>query len=300
MLLLVANVSFASPQMTIYINASPGSGVDNGVRFVSPIIEKEISGQVLIINAPGADGLIGMVKYNQTKNDCSAILASHSSIPFLAKTKPDLGFDPMQQYTPLYGLTNNHILIVVSANSNLNSITDIVTRYKKTGHLSASAGTRLSGAEITQLDTVLNTKTDIAYYTMYSQMGIDLVNDKIDYAIIPQGSPALQGLIDSGKIRIIGVLDSTRSKFYNSVKTVEEQGYPNKMVMFSWNGFFIKSSESQECKAKMIMLITKVMRSKEAAAIENLPGSPSLYNITGPDLGRVMQNEYNIFKPHYD
>ena len=122
MLLLAANVSFASPQMTIYINASPGSGVDNGVRFVSPIIEKEISGQVLIINTPGADGLVGMDKYNQTKNDCTSILASHSSIPFLAKTKPDLVFDPMQQYTPLYGLTNNHILIVVSSEQLANKL----------------------------------------------------------------------------------------------------------------------------------------------------------------------------------
>ena len=296
-LLLIVNTAIASQQMTIYVNSSPGSGVDNGARFIAPLIEKEINEKVVIIDMPGADGLIGLERYNRTNNDCTAILASQSSIPFIAKTRPELDFNPMKQYTPVHGLTNNHILIIVSATSTLNSISDIINRYKTNGHLSASAGSRVSGFEITQLDSLIGTTTNIVYYTMYSQMAIDIVNNRIDYAVIPQGSPAVQGLIDSGQIKIIGVMDNTRSKFYNSVKTVAEQGYPNKMVLFSWNGFFIKSSESQECKDKITKIITKVMNSNEVTRITNLPGSPSLYLIDGYTLGQVIKREFEIFKP---
>jgi len=278
----------------IIVPASVSSGVDSGIRWLAPILEKELNKNIIVHNYPGADGLIGFYKFNEMPNDCNRLLVSAGTMhAFMSANSVVL--NPMKEFEPIYGLNNSHLFIVVSAKSNIYNLNDFISFYKTNHIIKGGALSKITDYIISEIDSSLKIRTDIINYKNANQMAIELSENLIDYAIIPQGAAFGQSLLDTNKLRSIAVLENTRSIAYPNIKTFSEYGYRN-IKSFGWNAFFVKKTISSECKKYLTSAISNVMNSKEAKEFENRPGKPILLLKFGKELQELQSEELLLFK----
>ena len=291
---LIANSS--RDDFTIVLPTSVATGVDSSVRWLVPLFEKELNKNIVVVNYPGADGIIGMSKFNEMPSDCNKIMASGGTIlSLLSANSVKNNFDPLHNFVPIYGMSDAYGLLVVGAKSNIHNLNDLVNFYNKTKVIKSGSLSKLTDYLVFNIDNSLNIKTDIVNYKNASQMGIELSENLIDYALLPQGAIWGQSLLDSGKIRVIAVLENNRSNLYKNILTFEESGYKN-VRSFLWTAFFVKRSASSECKKYLTSAISNVMNSKEAKEFENRLGNPILLLKSSKELQELQSEELLLFK----
>ena len=117
--ILIAFVSVA-PAVTrgganalrIIVGGAPGSSTDLLVRRVADAISVTLSRPVIVLNRPGASGMIAMEAVAHAKPDGDTIgLATMSQLIFNAYLFPDLRYDPVRDFAPITTLITTPMII---------------------------------------------------------------------------------------------------------------------------------------------------------------------------------------------
>jgi putative tricarboxylic transport membrane protein len=120
----------AAADYTIMAPAAPGGGWDQTARTMQTVLQEEgISGNVQVINVPGAGGTIGLAQFvNQSKGDPEALLVGGYVMvgAILTNASPV----DLSMVTPIARLTGESEAIVVPASSPLQSMDDLVAALK--------------------------------------------------------------------------------------------------------------------------------------------------------------------------
>jgi putative tricarboxylic transport membrane protein len=108
----------------------PGSGQDQVARAVAEALQKEkIVGNVQVVNIAGGGGMVAFAQFiSSKKGDASAVLtqgAGHVLFPISNKTPVS-----MNDVTPLALLAGEWEVIVTGKNSGINSVSDLIAKYK--------------------------------------------------------------------------------------------------------------------------------------------------------------------------
>lgn len=237
-LLLLASNAFAQP-LTIITATGPGSMSDTAARHFAPLLEHELKRPVVVQNLPGGGGVVAMQAFLSSKD---SVFIGGTVQGYVAATMPRLDFDPIADIVPIHGLTVTAQQILVPATSDIRKLSDLKGRKLNGG--SAHPSTQMT---MTLLDAALGSQTLVVGYKQTAQVAIDLASGVIDYTVGAVGNGATQGLIDAGKLRVVGLAGDV---------PVEE---------FSWVGWFVKrGSVSPDVTAA----IATVMRSDEAKRFE--------------------------------
>lgn len=286
-----------APIFTLMTLSGVGSQSDSAARFIAPLLSKELKQPVIVSNHPGGNGTIGLKKYQETAVDCQSLLIGHSVVAYNSKFNTLLSFDPMKELTPLYGLSNTNMMVLVSATLPIYNMDDLVKHYEKAGRLLGSSTIPNTVISMAMLDASIKVKTTVVNYKVAAQAGMDLAAGLIDYTLSAAGNPAYQAMIDSQKIRPIAVTGFKRSDYYKTTPTLTEQGY-NDIEAFAWNAFFVHASASDECKTRLKAVVEKVMNSPEAEAYGERAGHPQRFLVRGTEIQKILQREYIVmFKP---
>lgn len=277
--------------LTIMTLSGTGSQSDTSARYFAPLLEAELKRPVIVGNYPGGQGLIGIRKFYETQADCSNVLIGHSSIPYVSKFLPQLDMNPLVDLEPLHGLARSASMVIVSANSSIYNISDLAKLSRTNKRVTGASTVVMTAMSMTLFDAAVGTRTEVVSYRNSTQSALDVASGLVDYTFGISGNAAFQGLIDSKKLRVIGVLGDVRSPGYPDTKTMREQGYTS-VEDYSWNGFFVHSSDSAACKARLTTAIYRVMRSPKGEAYSTLAGSPQRYLVNASVLRSHVINEY--------
>ncbi|BDB28681.1 exported protein [Cupriavidus sp. TA19] len=213
-----------------------GSGPDAVSRLLGERLGKEWGQPVIVDPRPGGNGFIAMEAGKRapaTGHELVVADVGHLAInPGLFKKLP---YDPRRDFVPVTGLYRAAFFIVVSQQSSLRSIPDLIAAAKKapdavtygswavgsTGHLGAA-----------QLEVATGTQMLHAPYKDTSQLYTAVANGEVTWAL---GTYATAGpLIQAGKLRVLAVADSVRSPVLPNVPTVAEAGGPAGLEASSW------------------------------------------------------------------
>ena len=83
----------------------PPGGMDISLRFMQPIMEKELGQKLIIENRPGANGSIGTEHVARSAPDGYTLLFnSSSSILMVPLTSSEVRFDPERDFAPISNL----------------------------------------------------------------------------------------------------------------------------------------------------------------------------------------------------
>ena len=251
--------SYPSRPITIVIGYTPGAVSDLAARTIGEGLHQAWGQPVIVDNRPGSGGNIGAGFVSRAAPDGYTIMvgtdAQMASNVHLYK---HVGFDPVKDFAPVAYAGVNIICLAINAQLPINSVADLIA-YAKQNPGKLSYGTSGVGSPHHLAGELLRQKTGIDIQHVPYRGGGAAVNDllggHIGMAFLSLSAAVPH--LNTGKIRIVAVVEKTRYAAMPDIPTVGET-VPG-FEMASWLGIFAPAGTPADVIAKLNDGIAKVL-----------------------------------------
>lgn len=118
--------SLSGERITLVVPYNPGAGYDLEARTIAPYLAKQIDSQVVVVNQPGAGGLLALNNLLKAKADGTTIAVMNGLGAGGASLSGAKGAPfKMDDFTYLAGLSAQPVLVVAGAKSKYTSVEDV-------------------------------------------------------------------------------------------------------------------------------------------------------------------------------
>ena len=253
--------SFPSKLIRIIVPYPPGGAVDVFGRTIGQKLSERLGQPVIIENKPGASGNIGAEFVARSAPDGYTLLAVHNGFPMLPWVLKSLPFDVMKDFAPIGIGATMPMVMVVTNKLPVKSVSELIDYARANpGKLSyATPGIGVAHHMATEmLMNMTGIKMVQVIYKGAAGMMPDLISGEVQVAFgaLNWAVP----LIQSGKLRVIGIAERQRLPQFKDVPTVNES-LPGFEVNF-WFGLVAPAGTPGAITNKL---------SEEQRAIVNLP-----------------------------
>lgn len=242
--------------------ANPGGGWDQTARTLQTVMQSEgISGNVQVVNVPGAGGTIGLAQFaSQDKGNPNAlIVGGYVMVGAILTNKSPV---TLKDVTPIARLTGEYEAIVVPASSPFQTFGDLVEALKKDPGAVSWAGGSAGGTD------------HIAVGLIAKEAGVD--PKKINYIAYSGGGEALAAIlgaqvsagisgygefesqVKAGTLRLLAVSSDERIEGVDA-PTIKESGLD--VVVENWRMVAAAPGLTDEQKAAVSADIEKLVKS---------------------------------------
>jgi len=217
-----------SRPVTIVVAWAPGGSTDFVARVVAQAMSRELPGNVVVDNRPGASGTIGTGSVARARPDGHTLLLSVNSTDAMARHLfPNRGYNDDTAFAAVGRIAISPIFLCVNPRIGVKDIAGLVAKAKaEPGRMSYGS----SGA---------GSSAHLATELFLREAGIDIQN--VTYR---GGAPAVQALISNevqvamvdavtalplmagGQILAVGVSTLERNPLAPNVPTIAESGFP--------------------------------------------------------------------------
>lgn len=257
-----AQSNSAERPIRIIVPFSPGGGTDTIARTLGAAMSQDLGQTVIVENKPGAGTVIGTDTVAKSAPDGTTILIAtfaHAVNPSLRSKMP---FDTEKAFDPVVLIGRSPNILVVPASSPYKNIKELVAAAKadpgKLTFASQGVGTsaHLAGELFNNLAGV--NMTHVPYKGAGPALN-DLLGGQVNmmFATATAAAP----LIESGKVRALGVTTPDRSPVRPEVPTIAEAGVPG-YAAESWYGFFVPTGTPAEVVNKLNQATAKAAKSE--------------------------------------
>jgi len=234
----VCHAEFPESPVSLVIPYAAGGSADSLARVIAAQMGPKLKGSVVVVNKPGASGVIGENFVAQARPDGYTVLydATPLSInPFLQK----LPFDPSTDLVPVSLVALTPMLLVVPKNSPFQSVQDVIDAAKKSpGKLTFGSGGQ--GTVQYMAGELFSQSVGISMLHIPFKSGtpaiMALVGGQID--VMFSNLPAISALVSQGELRPLAITASTRNPKYPNIPTIAESGAKGYQA-YEWNGMFV-------------------------------------------------------------
>lgn len=215
---------YPSKPIEIVVPASAGGGTDVLVRVLQPYLEQELGGTIVVLNVPGSGTVGGSRRVVEAEPDGHTVLANHVTLlTAMALKKADFTYT---DFALAATAVDNPLVVVVPADSPLTDIKSLLERGKDTAN-PLIAGVNLGAVNHFALLMLQSQDADAQFRFVQTGGGAEtsaaLLGRHIGVGVL--GSSEARPLIESGDVRVIAALGSTRVPYFPDAPTAEEQGY---------------------------------------------------------------------------
>lgn len=249
--------------ITLIVAWPAGGGVDIGARLLAPLLEKELGVPVQIVNKPGASGQVGETELIRAKPDGYTI--GNTLVPGTITVY----LDPERKspysrkdFQPLALHVSEPGVIAVKGDSPFKTAKELIEAAKASPNkLKMSSSGIMSPAHmgILQLQKVTGAQFGIVQFDGAAPAKTALLGGHVD-ANVGWGAD-YQAQVKSGDIRLLGIMDKERSKFYPDVPTLQEQGYS--VLWASARGYSLPAGTPKEVVDILSNAFNKAINSEE-------------------------------------
>ena len=275
--------AFPSRPVRLVVPYAPGGGVDTVARAMAQELGAGLGGSVVVENRPGANSIIGSDLVAKSPADGHVLLitvGTHYAMPFLAK---NVSYDPVADFTPVTVVGRAPQVLAVPSSLPVNNVAEFIEHARRqAGKMSfATAGSGTSQHLGGELMNVM-AKLDMAHvpYKGGGPALNDLVGQQVPSAILILSNVLPHAR--SGKVRLLGVIESSRAKAAPEVPTVGEtlNGFA---VPDTWIGVLGPARMPAAVLSRLDGAIT---------AAANLPAVRTRLDAAGFELGIVNAQDF--------
>jgi tripartite-type tricarboxylate transporter receptor subunit TctC len=217
--------SYPTGPVTVVVSFPPGGSIDAVLRAMAPKLQERLSRPIVVENRAGGGGVIATGAVAKSSPDGHMLLAAASSLasnPALVKALP---FDTLKDLQAVALLFRTPLVLVVNPALPAKSVGDLIALAKqKPGEISfAQSGPGSAvhlAAELFQ--TMTGTKLNGVAYRGAPPALNDVMAGHVSLMFADVGS--VMALIQSGKVRPLGVTSTTRVPALPDVPTIAETG----------------------------------------------------------------------------
>lgn len=203
----------------------PGSGADITARLLADRLQNKWGQPVIVENRAGGDAILGITTVLSANDDHVLLFgptAAYTAHPYMRATVPY----NMADIIPIVRTTVTVVSVSVPASIGVNTIGDLVALAKKEpAKHNWSAVTGLNDFQF--MAFVKATGIDMARvaYRDLNQAVNDLGENRIQ--VYSSAYATVRPAVDSGKLKVIALTNSSRAPMLPDVPTAREAGYPS-------------------------------------------------------------------------
>ncbi|MDX3904086.1 MAG: tripartite tricarboxylate transporter substrate binding protein [Pigmentiphaga sp.] len=248
----LAQQEFPTRPVRIISAFSTGSGPDAMLRIVAERLSKKWGQPVVVENKPGGSGFIAASEVKRAAADGSTLFhadgLNFTAIPYMYSKMPY----KVEDFAPIVPLHHSYFFIAVSAQSNWNSVGDLLAAARaKPGRVTYGSWqigsvAHLNGAA---LEDTAKVKMTHVPFKDNSQLYTSVANREVDWAFATAGSAG--ALQKAGKLKFLALAGPERLSTHTSVPVVGEGGGPAGFEASGWVGLFAPAGTPKTTVAKI-------------------------------------------------
>ena len=265
---LPAQAAWPDHMIKVIVPLPAGSAADTVARVISKELSEKLNQTVIVVNRPGASGLIGTTEIAHADPDGYtlgvATTTTMVTAPLLGPTK----YDPVKDIAPVAMIGTSPYVLVVNPKVPAHNLKEFIAlakskplSYSSEGeaslsHLAESLFGRMSGIKLTEVP-----------YKSSTLAVVDLLSGRIDsqFGILT----TTRQYIKDGRLRAIGITSTKRVAAYPDLPTIAEQGVPGFEVNL-WLGIVAPAKTPQPIVDKLNAVINEMLaRPKERQLLTN-------------------------------
>jgi tripartite-type tricarboxylate transporter receptor subunit TctC len=255
----------------------PGGGTDVISRQLGERIAANTTWTLVIENRAGAGGNIGLDAVAKALPDGYTIgMGQAANLAINPSLYPKMPYDPLRDLAPVSLVATQPLVVVVSANSSIRSIADMIAagRAKPNAISIAHPGNGTVGHLASEM---LARRTGIKFlivpYKGVATAVTDIMGGQVDALF---GNPlAVMSLIHAGNLRAIAVTSTQRMKALPEVPTIAESGVSD-FDAVNWSGLVAPAKTPDEIIARLNAETAEALHSPQMIERLALDGSEPL------------------------
>ncbi|TCT03704.1 tripartite-type tricarboxylate transporter receptor subunit TctC [Paralcaligenes ureilyticus] len=238
LLCAATQVYAAYPDKTIrmIIPLAAGSAVDNAARVLAERMSANMGVSIILENEPGASGQIGASQVARAAPDGYTIGGFNDSImTMLPNVRSHLPWDILKDFEPVSLVATVEWGLVASRESPYQSAADVIKAAKASpGKINYGSGGIGSPQHIAMALFSADAGISLRHvpYKGATQAAVAVAGNEVSLAF--QGLATVTALVNTEKVRLIGVTTPSRMPQYPNVPTISESGLKG----FQFNSWF--------------------------------------------------------------
>jgi len=278
--------SYPERTVEIVVAATPGSTADLFGRILADSLSQRLGQRFIILNKPGAAGVLGTAEVARAKPDGYTLLHGAAySMTVQPLTDKQTGYSH-KSFEPICQTFKNDQVIVARPDSPFNSAADLVRAAKAKpgglnyGHPGLATIPHLAMTEFGQLAKAEFNQIPFKGPPEAVQM---THGGQIDFAAVPLPTAAASGL------KMPGIFTSARNPAISNVPTMREQGYD--VAPLSFGAFVAPAGLPAEIKGKLAEGCEAAARSDAYVALARRSFQPADYYGDAATLADNMEKD---------
>jgi len=251
--------SWPSKPIRIVVPYPPGGSSDIIARAISQPLSEALKQTVIVENKAGANGNTGTDAVAKATDGHTLLLCDTGALAITASVYNKLPFDPSKDLRGVTMLAYSPHLLVVHPSVPANNLQELValshkqklnfavTAIGSAPHLAGVAVEKATQAEWTYIP-----------YKGGSQAIGDTVAGQTQ--VLMNGMLATLPMVQSGKLKVLGVSKATRVPLLSSVPTIAEQGVKG-FESGTWQGLLVPANTPPAVVARLNAELTRIIRS---------------------------------------
>ncbi len=296
---LAQSGSYPDHPVTLIAPYSAGGDSDLAARAFAAYAYKALGQTIVVVNRPGASGIIGSDQVRQAAPDgYTLLLARPGSQAILPALAPSITKYKWNDFTYIGLLELNPYGCAVRADSPYKTYADLVKVLKTdAGKLNyASAGvatTNDMGPRL--LFSLLNLGDKVPQQIPYKGSGdatAALLGGHVDFSCASIGT--MLGMVRAGKLRVLFVTTPTRYKDLPDVPTAAELGIPKMGQVIGWSGIYAPRGTPKPIVDKLVHALMSLKKSPGWNTATEKVGS--IPYIQGPkETAKFAKDQYETY-----
>lgn len=254
----VAQTSYPDRPIKMIVPLAAASAVDVAARIVTQKMAENIGQQIVIINQPGASGLIGAEQVARAEPDGYTIGGFNDSImTMVPNLQSSMRWDILRDFEPVSLVATVEWGLIAGNQTSYRTAADLIAAaraapgkidYGSGGpgspqHLAMAMFASAAGISLTHVP-----------YKGATQAATDVASGQIPVGF--QGLGTVAALVRGGQLRLIGVTTERRLPQFPDVPTVSESGLPG----FFFNSWFAIMAPAGTPKAIVARLNAEIVK----------------------------------------
>jgi tripartite-type tricarboxylate transporter receptor subunit TctC len=249
--------------ISLVVPFPPGGTTDVLARALGEKLGQALGQTVIVENKPGAGATLGADYVAKSKPDGYTLLVGAVHHTIATSVYKKLGYDFQKDFAPVTTIALVPNVLVVSASSKVNSVSDLVAQTKaQPGKFSYGSNGNGTAQHLigTQFANMTGAQILHVPYKGSGPIVTDLIGGQIDMSF-DTITPVLPH-IKSGKLRPLAVTTAKRSSALPDVPTLDEAGLKG-FNIGTWFGVLAPVATPKDIVVKLNAEMVKVIRSPE-------------------------------------
>src|SRR5215469_10846128 len=231
-----AQTSYPDRPIKMIVPLAAASAVDVAARIVTQKMSENMGQQIVVLNQPGASGLIGAEQVAHAEADGYTIGGFNDSImTMVPNLQPKMRWDILKDFAPVSLVATVEWGLIAGNQTPFKSAADLIAAAKAApGKIDYGSGGPGSPQHLAM--AMFASAAGIALthvpYKGATQAATDVAAGQIPVGF--QGLGTVAALVRGSQVRLIGVCTPQRLKQFPEVPTISESGLPG----FTFNSWF--------------------------------------------------------------